>query len=241
MSSSRSITAARQKRAGEQGNMPPSNSRPFTSIASNSSFSQQQVNTNTTLKQQFSPKQQQQQQQQTQNSIANPKISLANAIALITLRLSRLEKLIQENQEGGISILSGSENSGNLNKETLDTVMNRIVLLENKINMLSNLTKDHKELKQFVTNMNNKTNTSITNLNNQFTNKLLEHENTLIAFENKLDSMHNSFDGNSIQVEQSLDNDNDNDNDEEEEDFNMNTEDNNIVSANIDAEMSITE
>jgi len=240
MSSSRSITAARQKRAGEQGNAPPSNSRPFTSIASNSSFSQQQVNTNTTLKQQFSPKQQQQQQQQqqqTQNSIANPKISLANAIALITLRLSRLEKLIQENQEGGISILSGSENSGNLNKETLDTVMNRIVLLENKINMLSNLTKDHKELKQFVTNMNNKTNTSLTNLNNQFTNKLLEYENTLISFENKLDNMHNSFDGNSIQVEQSLDNENE----EDEEDFNMNTEDNNMVSANIDADMSLAE
>jgi hypothetical protein len=96
MSSSRSITAARQKRAGEQGNAPPSNSRPFTSIASNSSFSQQQVNTNTTLKQQFSPKQQQQQQQQQQqpqNSIANPKISLANAIALSTLRLSMVKIL----------------------------------------------------------------------------------------------------------------------------------------------------
>jgi len=114
-SSSRSIAAARQKRASEQG-QPMNNSRPVTSISSQGAFAQQYqqqmmsqsiaVNSkNVRVAQNRSQLQGgrggnqnvQQQEQQEQST----KISVSNAIGLITLRLGKLEKMIAEVSEDG--------------------------------------------------------------------------------------------------------------------------------------------
>ena len=110
MSSSRSIAAARNKRAGEQ----PQISRPNTSIASASVFSQQQRG----------PIQQQQQQQ----AFAKPKISVSDAIGLTTIRLCKVENFIKDLSENGFT----SSNSQMMDNSVLTTLINRLDALEKK-------------------------------------------------------------------------------------------------------------
>jgi len=118
--SSRSLAAARARRAGE--NAPPvSGNRPVTSIGSQAAFAQQMPpgvgynmppppnNVRTAkpmqgqyppnIKQPSQPTQQYQQfyeQQQSQNNLPFSKLSISDAIGLITLRLGRVEQWIIE-------------------------------------------------------------------------------------------------------------------------------------------------
>ena len=114
--SSRSLAAARSRRAGE--NAPPvSGNRPITSIGSQAAFTQQMpqnisynmppppnnVRTAKAIQQQPSFKQPPQQyqefydkQQQQQNNLPFQKLSISDAIGLITLRLGRVEQWIIE-------------------------------------------------------------------------------------------------------------------------------------------------
>jgi hypothetical protein len=146
MSSSRSIAAARNRRAIEQ--QQPNliqRSRPNTSIASQPAFSQSQPN------QQY---QQQYQQQKRNNANLKPsrnfqsgsapgsipvavnKISVSDAIGLITIRLGRVEQFMQSVDEQGFinSTLSGSGdgNKSLHNNEIMDNLIERIYSLENK-------------------------------------------------------------------------------------------------------------
>jgi hypothetical protein len=188
MSSSRSIAAARARRANET--TPINTSRPGTSIGSASSFSQAPIGSRgnvriTQSQQQHHQQQQQHHQQQEQQQTS--KITLSNAIALITLRLGRIETLIQENQEGGITIATPSNNS-EINTETLEIIMNRIVLLENNLTSITNnrdinkLSKENIELKDNFQNMVLVFNSFMKDTNEKFT----DYETAIVELESKI-------------------------------------------------------
>jgi hypothetical protein len=167
MSSSRSIAAARSRRAGES-QPPVSGGRPVTSIASHSAFVQQQMppppNNVRVAK---SSMQQQQQQQQMPQQGASPftKLSISDAIGLVTLRLGRVEQFIIDfengeieghhpNSGGGSSI---PENSKIVDNSVLTTIVNRLDALEKRDGSTSSvavsvasLEKDLKETKDLL-------------------------------------------------------------------------------------------
>jgi HSP20 family molecular chaperone IbpA len=146
MSSSRSITAARSRRAGEQ--VPPiSGTRPGTSIGSHAAFApqpqyqQQQPSPNVRVARGQPPPQQQQQQptqmQQPSNGLPFTKLSISDAIGLITLRLGRVEQFIidVENGEqsvGGLTQGSIPENSKIVDISVLNNIVSRIDSLEKR-------------------------------------------------------------------------------------------------------------
>jgi len=124
MSSSRSIAAARNRRAGD----PAPTSRPGTSISAQPAFSQQQ--------------QQQQQGKRSvtaQNSTPNvpvtsTKLTISDAIGLITLRLGRVEQFIMEAEHNG-SFSAGSsipDNAHLVDKSVINSIVNRLDSLEKK-------------------------------------------------------------------------------------------------------------
>ena len=153
MSGSRSIAAARSRRAGETTNI-VSGGRPITSIASQSAFVpqqnyQQQPNRGGSgsgggrgqqqqqHQQQHQQQQQQQQQQQHSNGLPFTKLSISDAIGLITLRLGRVEQFIIDTEaEEGIhsnnSQMSLPENSKIIDSSLLTTIINRLDSLEKK-------------------------------------------------------------------------------------------------------------
>ena len=133
--SSRSLAAARARRAGE--NAPPvSGNRPGTSIGSGAAFANQnyQQPTNIRTSRPGSGQQQQESQQQPQNKLGFNKLSISDAIGLITLRLGRVEQYIIETEhEKDIN----GDNNGNSGSNSLDTtifnnIINRIDTLEKK-------------------------------------------------------------------------------------------------------------
>lgn len=173
MSSSRSIAGARNRRAGGEPAQPP-RPRPNTSIASQGAFSQQQQQQQQQyqqVRQQQQPRQQQQQQQQVRkpaydNSIPiqgnnNTKISISDAIGLITIRLGRMEQYLQGIQEKDDLSLSQSDNNLQLvDKDVIHNLTERIYTMENKkpdttltsqiTNQISSLEKEVKVLKELL-------------------------------------------------------------------------------------------
>jgi hypothetical protein len=147
MSGSRSIAAARSRRAGETTNI-VSGGRPITSIASQSAFVPQQY----PQQQQPQPNrggggggrggrgppQSQQQQQQTpSNGLPFTKLSISDAIGLITLRLGRVEQFIidtetEESSQSNNSQMNLPENSKIIDSSLLTTIINRLDSLEKK-------------------------------------------------------------------------------------------------------------
>jgi hypothetical protein len=178
--SSRSLAAARSRRAGE--NAPPvSGNRPITSIGSQAAFAQQMppnmgynmppppnnVRTNRAPQQpngkannkyyqQYDQSQQQQQQQQ--NSLPFQKLSISDAIGLITLRLGRVEQWIiesdnDESNENSSYDKSGiPENHKIIDNSVFNSIINRLNSLE-KTNITSqtdeNNNKNIEEIKEF--------------------------------------------------------------------------------------------
>ena len=181
--SSRSLAAARSRRAGDNIPPPPvSGNRPVTSIGSQAAFVQQQMPQNYQQNmgqpspnvrvargqappQQFQQQQFQQQQFQqqqlkqqihqqsaTNNSLPFSKISISDAVGLITLRLGRVEQWIIETdheQEFTSNINNNNDNSSSRNSTTIDTsvltsIFNRldnIENIENKPNSSEEITK----------------------------------------------------------------------------------------------------
>ena len=135
MSSSRSIAAARNRRAGEQQPQPQMN-RPGTSIASQSAFSQ--------------PHQQQQPAKRSMTApnstpnvpitTSNAKLSISDAIGLITLRLGRVEQIIMETEHNG-GFNTGQnipDNAHLVDKSVINSIVNRLDSLEKKEKESSN-------------------------------------------------------------------------------------------------------
>jgi hypothetical protein len=160
MSSSRSIAAARSRRAGES-QPPVSGGRPVTSIASHSAFVPQQQmppQPPNNVRVAKAPMQQQQQQQQQQMSQqgASPftKLSISDAIGLVTLRLGRVEQFIIDFENGEIEghhpNSGGSnipENSRVVDNSVLTTIINRLDAIEKREGSNSNVTSLEKDLK----------------------------------------------------------------------------------------------
>jgi len=155
--SSRSITAARARRAGEQA-PPMSGNRPVTSIGSHAAFApqqqyQQQPPPNVRvargqppmppqMQQQMQQQLQQQMHQQPQQSNGLPlsKLSISDASGLITLRLGRVEQFIIDCENGEQSI-NGSmhesstsihEKSSIIDPSVLNNIVSRLDSLEKR-------------------------------------------------------------------------------------------------------------
>jgi hypothetical protein len=154
-SSSRSIAAARSRRAGES-QPPVSGGRPGTSIASHSAFVQQQMppppSNNVRIAK--APMQQQQQQQQAQGGLPFSKLSVSDAIGLITLRLGRIEQIVMESENDVLHSQSKGnipENSKIVDNSVLTTIINRLDSLEKREgsnNVASSVASLEKELKE---------------------------------------------------------------------------------------------
>jgi hypothetical protein len=161
--SSRSLAAARARRAGDQA-PPVSGNRPVTSIGSQAAFAQQMPsnvsynmppppnNVRTARSMQPPPQQlgksvpqqyqqfyeqPQQQQQQQQNGLPFQKLSISDAIGLITLRLGRVEQWIidtdqeQESKPSVSTDLSGiPDNHKIIDSSVLTSIVNRLNSLE---------------------------------------------------------------------------------------------------------------
>ena len=152
MSGSRSIAAARSRRAGEQANI-VSGGRPVTSIASQSAFAnqpyaqqQQQQNRGGRGAQQQYQQQQQQQPQKPSNGLPFTKLTVSDAIGLITLRLGRVEQFmidsegerVEREESGNISL---PENSKIIDNSLLTSIINRLDSLEKKEQQITTLDK----------------------------------------------------------------------------------------------------
>jgi hypothetical protein len=167
MSSSRSIAAARSRRAGES-QPPVSGGRPVTSIASHSAFVQQQMppppSNNVRIAK--APIQQQQQQMPQQGASPFTKLSISDAIGLVTLRLGRVEQFIIDFENGEIEghhPNSGGpsipENSKIVDNSVLTTIVNRLDALEKRegsssiTSSIASLEKEMKEAKDLLSHL----------------------------------------------------------------------------------------
>jgi hypothetical protein len=174
MSSSRSIAAARNRRAGGSEQPQAPRSRPNTSIASQAAFSQQQQ-----------PPQQmrrpgQNSQPQNAPSLQNTnKISISDAIGLITIRLGRVEQYMQNSQEQDTpSFSNNTENLQLVDKEVIRNLTDRIYTLENKpspainttqlTSQIATLEKEIKYLKELLENQNNKVDNFVSETEQKF-------------------------------------------------------------------------
>ena len=200
MSGSRSIAAARSRRAGEQANI-VSGGRPVTSIASQSAFAnqpylqqqqpQQQQNRGgrgiQQPQQQYQQQPQQQYQQQPQQKPSNglpfTKLSISDAIGLITLRLGRVEQFMidteGESELGGKSNISLPENSKIIDNSLLTSIINRLDSLEKKEQQISTLEKSILHLQTEL----NTSKETVQNLTSQLESFMKETNEKLTDFE----------------------------------------------------------
>lgn len=167
--SSRSLQAARSRRAGE--NVPPvSGNRPITSIGSQAAFAQQMPtgmgynmppppnNVRTARAMQPPPQQQSlNQQQQHSNNLPFNKLSISDAIGLITLRLGRVEQWVMETEHENENDNSSKNGTNNftipdghkiIDNATLTTIINRLDSLEKNGHSSGNSPDDVKTLSE---------------------------------------------------------------------------------------------
>jgi len=213
MSSSRSIAAARNRRAIEQ--QQPNliqRSRPNTSIASQPAFSNVQSNTQF-IQQKRGPNNNMQNTSQNNFNKSNRnfqsgnvpgsvpvavnKISVSDAIGLITIRLGRVEQYMQSlDEQGYISTNSNdTENKVFVNKEIMDNLMERIYSLENKPsnelndnNQVDKLKKVIFDLEKEIISLKDLLNKQINKVDlfvSETENKFLDIENAFVDLEKK--------------------------------------------------------
>lgn len=188
MSANRSVQAAQRRRMGQEMSSTNNSRGPQPSIGSSHMFNGQQPRIpGQTQKQQYVQQQQQPQQPQPMPDVS--KITVAQAITLITLRLGALEsKMYEIEATGGIksnqSVNSLGENTVTVDRDFMDTILERLNALEtrpqqqvssngvnNDVTMLKqqfepvkqaavqtknavvSLTKESKDLKQNVSNL----------------------------------------------------------------------------------------
>ena len=187
MSSSRSIAAARNRRSGDVSGSKKTAQpgRPVQSIGG-----QQIINnkfTPSTMNQNMSSK------NTSTSSMPFSKLSVSDAIGLITLRLGKVEQYMYDSMENGNNISSGvavSNNKTLIDQSVLNTMISRIDTLEKK-----QLEKSP-ELK--INEMNNKVNTFEQSLTEfratiqqfiEITNdKIIDIENAFVEIEKNIES-----------------------------------------------------
>lgn len=169
-SSSRSIAAARSRRAGES-QPPVSGGRPGTSIGSHAAFAPPQPPPNNVR---IAKAPIQQQQQMPQNGLPFSKLSISDAIGLVTLRLGRVEQFVIDFENDNIvnSNSKGAsipENSKIVDNSVLTTIINRLDSLEKRegtsvnassfassfasLDQVSKLEKDLKETRELLSHL----------------------------------------------------------------------------------------
>ena len=176
MSSSRSIAAARNRRAGDP---PSTNNRPGTSINSQPAFSSQ-------TKSQPQTQSKFQQNATVQNSTPNvpvsttTKLTISDAIGLITLRLGRVEQILQDAEHNGsLSVASNvSDNTHLIDKSVINSIVNRLDALEKK----------EKE-----TSSNTKFDTEIRTIKDLLMNQILKYDKNTIDTDKKLSDIDAAF------------------------------------------------
>ena len=142
-------------------------------------------------------------QQQEQST----KISVSNAIGLITLRLGKLEKFIQEvNEDGGFNNNNNDIDSSSIpsnmklvSDEVFENIVNRLNLLESKI---INYQTEMSDVKDALNNCNAVLSSFINETNEKFMdyeNALTEIENNFVAENNVKDDIH---DGENVEIAQ---------------------------------------
>ena len=140
MSSSRSIAAARNRRSGDAPSNIQSQQRPGTSISSQAAFSQQNMRpSNQNQKSQNQKSQNQNQNQKLQdtgkptNGLPFSKLSVSDAIGLVTLRLGRVEQfMIDIHEQGGVSSASVPDNKLVIDNSVITNIVSRLDSLEKK-------------------------------------------------------------------------------------------------------------
>ena len=202
MSSARSITAARNRRAGDPSPklqiQPPT--RPVTSISSQSAFSQngqqQQMQQNKGNNIRVNGKQSTVQPKPS-NGLPFSKLTISDAIGLVTLRLGRVEQFIMEVQENGLDSSSSNipENSKLVDNSVLTSIINRLDSLEKKEAVSVNsdkITKMETEIaniKLLIESFTQKLDEFEVNINEKFT----DYENAIIEIENNLPQLSNNM------------------------------------------------
>jgi predicted DNA-binding protein len=247
MSSSRSIAAARQKRAGEQtNNNNISSSRPVTSISSQAVFAQQQYSKQPQVGNRNSQQNvnQMKSNQQPINIPQKPKISISDAIGLITLRLGKMEKFIHESMEdGSLNFGSNSMNYENSNMklvsdEVFENLTSRLDKLEknttsNNTNHLTEqitkMTKEMKDLKSSINTLNMKLTSFMKDTQDKFT----DFENAIVEIEKSLDANNNNENFNNEQELLNVEENNNETFNDYNDDNNENNYENNYENENL--------
>jgi hypothetical protein len=219
MSSSRSIAAARNRRSGDPAPKFPTQQqmRPVTSISSQSAFSQNVNQPYVGNNIRVNGKQQVQQnnniQQKGGNGLPFSKLTVSDAIGLVTLRLGRVEQFMIElqEQEGGLG--SGSDIPANtklVDNSVLSNIINRLDSLEKKE---SSQLKDDKivkiereidNIKLVLEALTNKFDLHEKNTNEKFIdyeNAIVEIEKALLPIENNDSQLEDIEKNNNIQLE----------------------------------------
>lgn len=192
--SSRSLAAARSRRAGE--NAPPvSGNRPGTSIGSHAAFAPQQQtpqgynhNMQPNNVRTARPVQQQQQQETNKPALPFTKLSISDAIGLVTLRLGRVEQWIidtehenEENEENyGNADSKLPENSKIIDSSILNNIVSRLDSIEKK-----ETGEDVSKLSENISKMNEQLN-RIADEGNKHTLAISKHTEQLFKFEREL-------------------------------------------------------
>jgi hypothetical protein len=185
MSSLKSLAAAKNRRSGEQQQQ----TRPGTSIASHSAFAPQYQGRG-------GPQQQQQRFQETQtiqpNGLPFTKLTVSDAIGLITLRLGKVEQfLIDTQNDGGFSGSSEShipENTKLIDNSVLTSIINRLDSLEKKEgtnqnnDAISRIERELKDTKEMLINLMFKYELFTKETNNKFS----DYESALMELEKNI-------------------------------------------------------
>jgi len=195
--SSRSLAAARAKRAGE--NAPPvSGNRPVTSIGSHAAFAPQQQtppaynhnmqpnNVRTQKQQSASYQQSQNSHPQEKQSLSFTKLSISDAIGLITLRLGRVEQWVINTEENGENpgSLNLSDNSKIIDSSILNNIISRLDSLEKRefgINKPEEITKLSESVAKFTEQI-----TKIVEEGNKHSLAISKHTEQLFKFDRDL-------------------------------------------------------
>lgn len=146
--SSRSLAAARAKRAGDNAPLISGN-RPVTSIGSQAAFASQGQHPNVRGGKNYSQTQPQQNsyqeiKPQKKNSLPFSKLSISDAIGLITLRLGRVEQWVMdtdnenENKSDGPRSFSMPENSKLVDNSIFSSIIDRLETVEKIKNETNN-------------------------------------------------------------------------------------------------------
>jgi hypothetical protein len=156
------------------------------------------------------------------------KISIGDAIGLITLRLGKMEQFIQERQSV-FSTDNVKTNDTSISSETIQSIMNRIVLLENKVMDFlkeksdqpqnAKIAKENKELKKNFETMAKQFNSFFNETNTKWKNyeeMKIEHETNIKNIHLHLQTLEEKM-VDKIDEVSSHNNDMDNKSEEEEE------------------------